>query len=165
MVLSIWFIKQTAKFSVETGNIPTTQECSHVEIRNEDSAVTCLDIRCIVHFEFVRKGQTDSQVYYVKILKCLREPVHRKRPDLWPDRLIHHHNGPAQKALSVKQFVTQKSITEMEHSPYSPDLAPNDFWLFTEIKSGHWKHPKKYDNCTESYSTTKMLKLKICPCA
>jgi transposase len=23
----------------------------------------------------------------------------------------------------------------MEHSPYSPDLAPNDFWLFLKIKS------------------------------
>jgi hypothetical protein len=22
----------------------------------------------------------------------------------------------------------------MEHPPSSPDLAPNDFWLFTEIK-------------------------------
>jgi hypothetical protein len=23
----------------------------------------------------------------------------------------------------------------MEHPPYSPDLAPNDFWLFSKIKS------------------------------
>jgi hypothetical protein len=31
--------------------------------------------------------------------------------------------------------VTQKSITEMEHPPYSSDFAPNDCWLFIEIKS------------------------------
>jgi hypothetical protein len=36
---------------------------------------------------------------------------------------------------SVKQFLAQKSITEMEHPPYSPDLAPNVFGLFPEIKS------------------------------
>jgi hypothetical protein len=23
----------------------------------------------------------------------------------------------------------------MEHPPYSPDLVPNDFWLFPKIKS------------------------------
>jgi hypothetical protein len=30
--------------------------------------------------------------------------------------------------------VAQKSITEIEHPPCSPDVAPNDFWLFSEIK-------------------------------
>jgi hypothetical protein len=37
--------------------------------------------------------------------------------------------------LSVKQLLAKKSITEMEHPPYSPDLALNDFWLFPKIKS------------------------------
>jgi hypothetical protein len=32
-----------------------------------------------------------------------------------------------------KQFLTQKSIAEMERPPYFPALAPNDFWLFPEI--------------------------------
>jgi transposase len=57
--------------------------------------------------------------------------VCRKRPELWPnDWILHHDNAPAHKALSVKQFVAQKSITEFEHPSYSPDLAPNDLWLF-----------------------------------
>jgi hypothetical protein len=47
---------------------------------------------------------------------------------------LHHDNAPAQKALSVKQFVVQKSITEMQHPSCSPDLAPNDFWLFPKLK-------------------------------
>jgi hypothetical protein len=35
---------------------------------------------------------------------------------------------------AVKQFLAQKSITEMEHPPYSPDLTHGDFWLFPKIK-------------------------------
>jgi hypothetical protein len=36
-----------------------------------------------------------------------------KRPELWPNNwILHHDNVPAHK-----QFVTQKSITEMEHPP------------------------------------------------
>jgi hypothetical protein len=62
--------------------------------------------------------------------------VHRKRPELWPsDWILHCDNAPANKVLSVKQFLAQKSITEMEHPPCSSDLAPNDFWLFPEIKT------------------------------
>jgi hypothetical protein len=46
-----------------------------------------------------------------------------------------HDKAPAHKELSVKQFMAQKSITEMEHPLYSPDLALNDLWLFPKIKS------------------------------
>jgi histone-lysine N-methyltransferase SETMAR len=60
----------------------------------------------------------------------------RKRPELWPnDWILHHDNAPAaHKSLSVKQFLAQKSITEMEHPPSSPNLALNDVWLFVKIK-------------------------------
>jgi hypothetical protein len=62
--------------------------------------------------------------------------VHRKRSELWPDDWnLHHDNAPAHKALTVKQLLAQKLITEMEHLPYSPDLALNDFWLLPKIKS------------------------------
>jgi hypothetical protein len=51
------------------------------------------------------------------------------------DLTVQHDNAPAHKALSVKQFLAQKSITEMEHPSCSPDLVPNDSWLFPDIKS------------------------------
>jgi histone-lysine N-methyltransferase SETMAR len=51
------------------------------------------------------------------------------------DWILHHDSALANKALFVEQFLAQKSITEMAHLPYSPDLSPEDFWLFSEIKS------------------------------
>jgi hypothetical protein len=42
---------------------------------------------------------------------------------------------PAHKALSVKQFLVQKSITERKHPLNFPDSALNDFFLFPKIKS------------------------------
>jgi hypothetical protein len=80
---------------------------------------------------FIPQGQTVNQGYYVEILKRLREGVCIKRSELWSnDWILHHDNAPAHKALSVKQFLAKKSITEMEHLPYSPDLAPNDSGCF-----------------------------------
>ncbi len=31
-------------------------------------------------------------------------------------------------------FITTKNIDLLEHPPYSPDMAPCDFWAFPQIK-------------------------------
>jgi hypothetical protein len=63
--------------------------------------------------------------------------------------------------------VAQKSITEMEHPHFSPDLAPNDLWLFSEIKFSlkgrifqdtEDINKNKCDDGTERHSTTGIAK-------
>ena len=62
--------------------------------------------------------------------------VQKKRPELWENGFIlHHDNVPSHTALSVKQFLARKGIPTLEHPPYSPDLAPCDFFLFPKVKS------------------------------
>ena len=41
---------------------------------------------------------------------------------------------PSHNALSVKQFLAGKNVAVLDHTPYSPDLAPCDFFLFPKIK-------------------------------
>ena len=66
----------------------------------------------------------------------LRERVRRKRPELWRNGwILHQDNAPAHNALSVKQFLATENIAVLEHPPYSPDLAPCDFYLFPKINS------------------------------
>ena len=84
-----------------------------------------LDISGIVHYEFVPTGQSVNQVYYVEVLKRLREKVRRKRPELFANNswILHHDNAPAHMAQSVREFLATKQITVLEHRAYSPDLA------------------------------------------
>jgi hypothetical protein len=35
----------------------------------------------------------------------------------------------------MKQFLADKRIPVLDHPPYSPDLAPCDFYLFPKVKS------------------------------
>jgi hypothetical protein len=49
--------------------------------------------------------------------------------------VLHHDSAPAHNALSVKRYLANNSIPVMEHPPYSPDLAPCDFFLFPKFKS------------------------------
>jgi hypothetical protein len=37
----------------------------------------------------------------------------------------------------VQQFLAEKSIPVITQPPYTPDLAPSDFWLFPTLKMGH----------------------------
>jgi hypothetical protein len=76
-----------------------------------------------------------NQQCYLEVFTSLRECVRRKRPGLWPDKwILHHDNAPAQDALRVREFLAKNSITKMNHLPYSPDLTPCDFWLFPKLK-------------------------------
>jgi hypothetical protein len=41
----------------------------------------------------------------------------------------------AHDALIVREFLDKNCSTRMDHQPYSPDLAPCDFWVFPKLKN------------------------------
>ena len=98
--------------------------------------VCFFDHKGIVHHEFISQGQMVNQQCYLEELTSLQESVWRKRPGLWPDRwILHHDNAPVHDVLRVREFLAKNSITKMDHPPYSPDLAPCNFWLFPKLKN------------------------------
>jgi hypothetical protein len=91
----------------------------------------CLCVSSITRGQFIAQGHTLNQQCYLDVLTRLRESVRRKRPGLWPDKwILHHDSAPAHDTLRVRE----NSITKIDHSPYSSDLAPCDFWLFPKLK-------------------------------
>ena len=57
-------------------------------------------------------------------------------PDQWRNNtmLLHHDNAPAHAALLTRRFLTANNMTVVSHPPYSPYLAPSDFFLFPKLK-------------------------------
>ena len=86
--------------------------------------------------EYLPEGSTVNQTYYIEVLKRLRDAIRRKRPELWRsgDWFFHHDNAPAHSALRTREFLAKHSITVLPHPPYSPDLAPCDFFMFLMLK-------------------------------
>ena len=72
----------------------------------------------------------DNHRRMLDILKNRLLPaVAEKRPELVGNFILHKDNTPPHKARIVIEFLTQQGIETPRHPPYSPDLAPSDFWL------------------------------------
>ena len=66
------------------------------------------------------------------VLQALREqrPKCGTRGLLW-----HHDNASAHTAVRTLDFLEAEGVQLLPHPPYSPDLAPCDFFLFPKVKT------------------------------
>ena len=46
------------------------------------------DYRDVVHYEFLAPGQIVNKEYYLSVMQCLRETIHKKRPELWDRQFL-----------------------------------------------------------------------------
>lgn len=78
--------------------------------------------------------RTVNADWYTSI--CLPEVIAEIRRNNVNRRIIvHHDNASAHTARRTVEFLTSNNIQLMTHCPYSPDLSPNDFFLFRHIKN------------------------------
>ena len=58
-------------------------------------------------------------------------------PALFKSAQLHFHlyNAPVHNSILVKDYLIKMGIKTVPHRPYSPDLAPCDFWLFPKLRN------------------------------
>ena len=85
---------------------------------------------------WVPTGQTVNKEYFVEVLREFRKRFHQKRPALFKLGQWHfpQDNAPVHNSIVVTDYLTNMGIKTVPHPPYSPDLAPCDFWLFPKLK-------------------------------
>ena len=47
---------------------------------------------------------------------------------------FHQDNAPVHNSIVVTDYLTKIGIKTVPQPPYSPDLAPCDFWLFPKLR-------------------------------
>ena len=83
--------------------------------------------------EFLDKGATVNSPRYIETLRNLRRRVCRVREST--DRiLLQHDNATPHTSRATKAALTRLKFDTLPHPPYSPDLAPCDFYLFPNLK-------------------------------
>ncbi|KAJ4427945.1 hypothetical protein ANN_23957 [Periplaneta americana] len=87
--------------------------------------------------KFIPQGATVDKILYKEILGCLSNSIRRKRPELWHRKnwLLLHDNAPAHRSILVQEELARQQVAVLPHPPYSPDLAPCDFFRFPLMKS------------------------------
>ena len=89
-----------------------------------------------VHISYLKRGKTiDHKAYIDDCLKPLVKTLNQRRQTLGTKNLkFHHDNARPHVHSNVIKYLKSKDFIMMDHPPYSPDLAPSDFWLFDYIK-------------------------------
>ena len=85
---------------------------------------------------WVTTRQRVNKEYYVEVLREFRKRFSRKRPALFKSGQWHFHrdNAPVHNSILFIYYLTKMGIKRVPHPPYSPDLAPCDFWIFLKLK-------------------------------
>ena len=70
------------------------------------------------------------------MLKNLLAAIRRRRRNLFDSNtwLLHYDNAPVHSVLSVHRFLAETNVSVLDQPPYSPDLAPCDFFVFPRLK-------------------------------
>ena len=48
--------------------------------------------------------------------------------------LFHQDNAPCHKSMKTMIKLNELSFELLPHPPFTPDLAPSDYWLFADLK-------------------------------
>ena len=90
----------------------------------------------VVFFELLPKNKTINSDVYRRQLNKLNAAVKEKWPELVNRKgvIFHHKNATPHTSLATRQKLLRLGWEVMLHPPYSPDLAPSDYFLFFKPK-------------------------------
>lgn len=93
------------------------------------------DAHGIILIDYLEKGRTITSQYYCALLDKFDAALKEKRPHLQRKKILFHHdNAPAHSSLLTTEKLIKLRYELLPHPPYSPDLAPCDFFLFPNLK-------------------------------
>ena len=102
---------------------------------------------------WVPTGQTVNKEYYVEVLREFKKRFCWKRPALFKTGQWHFHqdNAPVHNSILVTDYLTKIGIKTVPHPPYSPDLAPCNFWLFPKLRVCRYETIGDERGCDEGH--------------
>ena len=113
-----------------------TQEGQTKQIHPQTFDDPLFDSTGMIYMHWVPTRQTVNKEYSVEVLREISKRFNRKRPALFKSGKWHFHqdNAPVHNSIPVTDYLTNTGIKTVPQPPYSPDLAPCDFWLFSKLK-------------------------------
>jgi histone-lysine N-methyltransferase SETMAR len=111
------------------------------------------DSQGIILIDYLEKGRTITGPYYSELLDRFNAAFKEKRTLPYRKKLLFHHdNAPAHSSAVATAKLVDLGYELLPHPPYSPDLAPCDFFLFPNMKN--WLGGKRFRSNEEVITET-----------
>jgi len=118
-----------------SGSSRPAPKYSSVKIRWKSSRLDFLGSRRRPLINCLPKDQTINAEYYSSLLVELKDILKEKRRGKVIEGVLFlHDNAPARQALETQKKLTYLGFQCLDHSSYSPDLAPSDYHLIPGLK-------------------------------
>jgi len=124
------------KYRAKRGeSVPSTSKSTSKRDIHGSKVLLCIwwDQEGVVYFELLKPGETITGDRYRLQLMRLSRALRDKRPEYEQrhDKVIFQHdNARPHVAKVVKNYLETLRWDVLPHPPYSPDIAPSDFYLF-----------------------------------
>lgn len=91
----------------------------------------------VVYHEYLKPNQTIDSDLYCEMLGRLEERMKKTRGNLLRRKtvILHQDNARPHVSKKTKNFIQELGWELMDHPPYSPDLAPSDFYVFRSLQN------------------------------
>jgi [histone H3]-lysine36 N-dimethyltransferase SETMAR len=142
------------KHWVNKGEIPPSQPKQEMHQKKVMMSVWW-DKEGVIYYELLPRNTTVTAAYYCAQLNGLDAVLREKRPDLFDGQVIYFHQDNARPHVAE---ITKLKIQELgwqvvPHPPYSPDLAPSDYYLFRSLGNELKGVESNGDNEIEAFLT------------
>ena len=85
--------------------------------------------------DYMPRGIAVNGPHYASVIERLRSVILKKRRGKSSrEVLLLHGNVPIHKCSVVQAAIRQADFVELNHPSYSPDIAPSDYHLFSNLK-------------------------------
>lgn len=96
------------------------------------------DMKGVVYYELLQPSETVTGEVYRRQLIRLKRAVQENRPE-WEHRhsklILQQDNAKPHTSRVVKTYLDGQNWEVLAHPPYSPDIAPSDYYLFRSMQS------------------------------
>jgi histone-lysine N-methyltransferase SETMAR len=102
------------------------------------------DRKGVLTVKFLQQGTTITSEVHCETLKNCVEPFRKKCGMLIFGVVLLHGNSRPHTAAHTRALLEHSNWELCDHPPYSPDLAPSDYNLFTYLKN--WLGSQRFIN-------------------
>lgn len=137
--------KKKKYYAMPGQSLPSTSISTPKPNIHGSKVMLCIwwDQKDVVYYELLQPGDSITGDRYrlqlIRLSRALREkrPEYEQRHD---KVILLHDNARPHVAKVVKNYLETLKWDILPHPPYSPDIAPSDYWLFRRMQhdlAGH----------------------------